>query len=336
MYNQLGDYTAPQPRENIKTVLDGVIEKIGAENVVYAKGCAVRDTSWNGISEAVAAASEADVAIVVVGGSSARDFRTKYIDTGAAVVDKTSVSDMESGEGFDRAALTLLGLQNKLLEAVHASGTPVVAVYIEGRPLDKTWAKENADALLTAWYPGQEGGNAVADILFGDYNPAGRLPVSVPVCSGQLPVYYNKRFPAGHDYVEVSRLPLYEFGYGLSYTSFEYSGLKTEKLPGGESLKVSFDIRNTGKYDGDEVAQIYVTDLLASVVRPQKQLRAFRRIHIPAGETVRAEFILGKDAFMLYDQTMNPVLESGDFRISAGASSEDIRLECIVSMGTDL
>ena len=336
MYNQLGDYTAPQARNNIKTVLDGVIEKIGAENVIYAKGCAVRDTSWNGISEAVEAASEADVAVVVVGGSSARDFRTKYIDTGAAVVDRTSVSDMESGEGFDRATLTLLGLQNKLLEAVHACGTPVVVVYIEGRPLDKTWAKENADALLTAWYPGQEGGNAVADVLFGDYNPAGRLPVSVPVCSGQLPVYYNKRFPAGHDYVEVSGLPLYEFGYGLSYTSFEYSGLRTETLPGGESLRVSFDIRNTGKYDGDEVAQRYVTDLLASVVRPQKQLRAFKRIHIPAGETVRAEFILGKDAFMLYDPAMNPVVEPGDFRISAGTSSEDIRLECIVSMGTAL
>ena len=331
MYNQLGDYTAPQPRENIKTVLDGITAKVGKENVIYAKGCAIRDTSWNGIAEAVAAADKADVAVVVVGGSSARDFKTKYIDTGAAVVDNTSVSDMESGEGFDRATLSLLGLQNDLLEAIHATGIPMVVVYIEGRPLDKTWAKENADALLTAWYPGQEGGNAIADVLFGDYNPAGRLPVSVPVCTGQLPVYYNKRFPAGHDYVEVSRLPLYEFGYGLSYTAFEYSGLRTERLS-DESFKVSFDIRNTGKYDGDEVAQVYVTDLLASTARPQKQLRAFRRIHVPAGETVHAEFVLDKDAFMLYDASMTPVVEPGDFRISVGASSEDIRLEETVTI----
>lgn len=326
MYNQLGDYTAPQPRDNVKTVLDGIREKIGAENVVYVKGCAVRDTQQAQIEEAARAAAEADVAVVVVGGSSARDFRTKYIDTGAAVVDSESVSDMEAGEGFDRASLTLLGLQPELLEAVRATGTPMVVVYIEGRPLDKRWAREHADALLTQWYPGQEGGAALADVLFGDYNPAGRLPVSVPRDVGQLPVYYNRKFPAGHDYVEMPRTPLYEFGYGLSYTTFEYSDLSIERSADGSFL-VSCTIRNTGGRDGEEVVQLYLTDCLASTVRPQKQLRAFDRIAVPEGGSRRVEFRLTDDDFMLYDGRMQPVVEPGDFIVRIGASSEDIRLE---------
>lgn len=326
MYNQLGDYTAPQPRENIRTVLDGIKAKVGAGNVTYVKGCAVRDTKNNTIAEAVRAARNADVAVVVVGGSSARDFKTTYKETGAAIADKNTVSDMEAGEGFDRATLSLLGLQNELLAAIKKSGTPMVVVYIEGRPLDKEWASENADALLTQFYPGQQGGNGMADVLFGDYNPAGRLPVSVPVDAGQTPVYYNKKFPAGHDYVEMSAAPLYPFGYGLSYTTFEYSGLVLENL-GGNKVKVSLDVRNTGKYDGEEVVQVYVTDLVASTVRPRKQLRAFERIAVPKGETVHVELLLDESAFTLYDVNMKPVVEPGEFAIAVGASSEDIRLQ---------
>ena len=326
MYNQLGDYTAPQPRENIRTVLDGIKAKVGAGNVTYVKGCAVRDTKNNTIAEAVRAARNADVAVVVVGGSSARDFKTTYKETGAAIADKNTVSDMEAGEGFDRATLSLLGLQNELLAAVKKSGTPMVVVYIEGRPLDKKWASENADALLTQFYPGQQGGNGMADVLFGDYNPAGRLPVSVPVDAGQTPVYYNKKFPAGHDYVEMSAAPLYPFGYGLSYTTFEYSGLALENL-GGNKVKVSLDVKNTGKYDGEEVVQVYVTDLVASTVRPRKQLRAFDRVSVPKGETAHVEFVLDESAFTLYDVNMKPVVEPGEFTIAVGASSEDIRLQ---------
>lgn len=326
MYNQLGDYTAPQERSNVKTVLDGIKAVAGAQNVTYVKGCAVRDESWNEISRAVTAARGADVAVVVVGGSSARDFRTKYIDTGAAVVDDSQgVSDMEAGEGFDRATLNLLGLQDKLLQAVKATGTPTVVVYIEGRPLDKNWAAQNADALLTQFYPGQEGGLACADVLFGEYNPAGRLPVSVPRAVGQIPVYYNKKFPAGHDYVEMPSGALYEFGYGLSYTTFEYGNLRVNDY-GDNSFEFVFDITNTGKYDGDEVPQLYVTDLFASTARPQKQLRAFDRVNIPAGQTRTVSFTLTPDAFALVNPEMKTVVEPGDVLISIGASSRNIKL----------
>ena len=324
MYNQLGDYTAPQERSAVSTVLDGIRNKVGAANVVFAKGCAIRDEASADIPAAVRAARSADVSVVVVGGSSARDFRTKYIDTGAAVTDTETVSDMEAGEGFDRSTLTLLGKQQELLEAVRAVGKPVAVVYIEGRPLDKNWAKAHSDALLTMWYPGQEGGNALADVLFGDANPAGRLPVSVPRSVGQLPVYYNKKFPAGHDYVEEPASPLYPFGYGLSYTSFAYSDLSVEV--DGAAAKVSLVVTNSGAMDGDEVVQLYLTDVQASVARPQKQLRAFRRVHIPSGGSVRVEFNLGESDFALYDREMNYTVEPGDFIVSVGASSEDIRL----------
>lgn len=326
MYNQLGDYTAPQPRENIRTVLDGIKAKIGEKNVTYVKGCAIRDTRSNNIAEAVQAARKADVAVVVVGGSSARDFKTTYKETGAAVADKNSISDMEAGEGFDRASLELLGLQNELLAAVKKTGTPVVVVYIEGRPLDKRWASENADALLTQFYPGQQGGEGLADVLFGDYNPAGRLPVSVPYDAGQIPVYYNKKFPKGHDYVEMPSDALYPFGYGLSYTTFEYSGLSLENL-GGNRVKVGVDVKNTGNFDGEEVVQVYVTDLVASTVRPRKQLRAFERVAVAKGEIVRVEMVLEEPAFIVYDRNMNPVVEPGEFTIAVGASSSDIKLQ---------
>lgn len=347
MYNQLGDYTAPQDRSNVKTMLDGIKARVGESNVVYAKGCAVRDMASSDIRAAVRAARSSDVAVVVVGGSSARDFKTKYIDTGAAVVDSGSVSDMEAGEGFDRATLTLLGRQNELLEAVRAVGKPMIVVYVEGRPLDKRWAKANADALLTMWYPGQEGGNALADVLFGDYNPAGRLPVSVPREVGQLPVYYNKKFPSGHDYVEMPSSPLYPFGYGLSYTEFEYGKVNVAGEPGtGEPMPISMTgkemednlvevtltVSNVGDRDGDEVVQLYLTDLKASVARPQKQLRAFRRVHIRAGESESVTFELKKSDFAMFDREMNYIVEPGEFKISVGASSSDIRRDCIVKL----
>ena len=176
------------------------------------------------------------------------------------------------------------------------------------------------------WYPGQEGGNALADVLFGDYNPAGRLPVSVPLDVGQIPVYYNKKFPAGHDYVEMSRDPLYPFGYGLSYTSFEYSDLEISQT-GSTDFTVSFTVTNTGSLDGEEVPQLYLTDLFASVARPMKQLRGFTRVAVPAGESRTVEFQLDAEAFSLYNADMQKVVEPGEFAVFVGASSSDIRLE---------
>lgn len=324
-YNMLGDYTAPQEDENIKTVLDGVISKLSPSKVEYVRGCAIRDTTVNEIAEVVEAASRSEVIIAVVGGSSARDFKTSYQETGAAIADEKSISDMECGEGFDRATLTLLGKQQDLLNALKATGKPLIVVYIEGRPLDKVWASEYADALLTASYPGQEGGYAIADVLFGDYNPAGRLPVSVPRSVGQIPVYYNKKAPCNHDYVEQAASPLYTFGYGLSYTTFEYSDLQViRKSPC--YFEVSFKVKNTGSYDGEEVAQLYLRDEYASVVQPLRQLKCFERFFLKRGEEKEIFFTLTEKDLSIIDRNMARVVETGDFRIMIGASSDDIRL----------
>ena len=285
IYNMLGDYTAPQPDGKVITVYQGIKTMLGADQCVYAKGCAIRDTMDCDIPAAVKAARQADVVIAVVGGSSARDFKTSYEDTGAATAEQNHISDMECGEGFDRATLDLLGKQIELLEALKKTGKPLVVVYIEGRPLNKNWADENANALLTAYYPGEQGGNAIADVLFGDYNPSGRLPMSVPRHVGQLPVYYNKPRPVAHDYVEMSAQPLYPFGYGLSYTTFEYSDSIT--TPDG----ISWNITNTGTRKGDEVVQLYVRNTGTSVVQPERQLKAFKRITLEPGETRRVTFL---------------------------------------------
>lgn len=326
IYNQLGDYTAPQDEANVITVYKGIKNKFSESIVEYVKGVSVRDTTNFDIPKAVKAAKDAEVAIVVVGGSSARDFKTKYIETGAAVTDKESLQDIESGEGFDRATLGLMGKQQELLEAVKATGTPMVVIYIQGRPLDMNWAAEKADALLCAWYPGQEGGNAIADILSGEINPSAKMPISVPKHVGQIPVYYNKKNPKGHDYVEMSSVPLYPFGYGLSYTQFSYSDLKIEKAS-KETFNLSFNLKNTGKISGDEVVQLYIRDEIASVVQPVKQLRQFRRVNLKPQEEKTLNFTLTSNDLWIIDAQMNKIVEPGDFKIMIGSSSSDIRLE---------
>ena len=325
MYNQLGDYTAPQDPSQVTTMLEG-LRNAGA-SVTYVKGCAIRDTRSNSIAEAVQAARRSDVVVAVVGGSSARDFKTKYLSTAAAIVDENSVSDIECGEGFDRSTLDLLGLQNQLLKELKATGKPLVVVYVEGRPLEKNWAAENADALLTMWYPGGEGGTALADVLLGRYNPAGRLAVSIPRSVGQIPVYYNRKMPVSHDYLEVSQAPLYPFGYGLSYTTFEYGSLVADMN------EVSVNVTNTGNIAGDEVVQVYIRDLKASTARPRKQLCAFKRVkNIGPGETVTVTLPLERSAFELVNPAMQRVVEPGEFEIQVGASSEDIRQTCVINV----
>lgn len=330
-YNMLGDYTAPQEDSNVKTVLDGILTKLSPFRVEYVRGCAIRDTTVNEIEQAIEAARRSEVVIVVVGGSSARDFKTSYKETGAAVAEEGSVSDMECGEGFDRASLSLLGRQQELLESLQKTGKPLIVVYIEGRPLEKNWASEYADALLTAYYPGQEGGNAIADVLLGDYNPSGRLPISVPRSVGQIPVYYNKKAPRNHDYVEVSSSPLYSFGYGMSYTTFEYSDLQVVQKS-ARCFEVSFKVKNTGKYDGEEVSQLYMRDEYASVVQPMKQLKHFERFHLKKGEEKKVTFVLTEEDFFLVNYTLKKVVESGTFQVMIGSSSDDIRLEKSISV----
>ncbi|MFD2036588.1 glycoside hydrolase family 3 N-terminal domain-containing protein [Belliella marina] len=334
IYNQLGDYTAPQPESNVVTVLEGIQNKIGKENVEYVKGVAVRDTTQLDIDLAVAAAKRAEVVVMVLGGSSARDFTIEHEDTGAARVSQSNggiISDMESGEGYDRMTLDLMGHQLKLLQAVQETGTPVVLVLIKGRPLLLNWAAENIPAMLDAWYPGQEGGNAIADVLFGDYNPAGRLPISVPVSVGQLPVYYNYKVPKKHDYVESGAEPLYAFGHGLSYTEFVYEDLQV--AVGGDvenpTVSVTFQVQNRGEMGGDEVVQLYLRDLISSTVTPIKQLVRFERAYIPAGDQKTFTFELGKEEMQLLNMDMEWVVEPGEFDLMVGASSNDIRMSQI-------
>lgn len=328
-YNMLGDYTAPQDDNNVKTVLDGIITKLSPSRVEYVKGCAIRDTAVNEITQAVEAARRSEAVIAVVGGSSARDFKTNYKETGAAVAEKGSINDMECGEGFDRATLSLLGRQQELLQALKQTGKPLIVIYIEGRPLEKNWASEYADALLTAYYPGQEGGNAIADVLFGDYNPAGRLPITVPRSVGQIPVYYNKKAPRNHDYVEMSATPLYPFGYGLSYTTFEYSDLQIIQKA-SYSFEVSFQVKNMGKYDGEEVAQLYIRDEYASVVQPLQQLKHFKRLFLKQGEKRTVTFSLTEEDLSIVNQEMKRVVEPGNFQLMIGGASNDIKLSNII------
>ena len=258
MYNQLGDYTAPQDPERIVTMLEGIREK--------------------GRVEVTENLSAADVVVLVVGGSSARDFKTSYEETGAAIVDD-HISDMDCGEGYDRSTLKLLGGQEDLMQRVYALGKPVVTVYICGRPMDMNMANEQSDALLLMWYPGMEGGSALADILWGDYNPSGKLPISIPRSVGQIPVYYSQ--PVTGDYVEESAKPLFPFGYGLSYTQFEYSDMEIKED------EVSVTVTNVGAYDGDEVVQLYYSDKVSPLALSSKTLVGFQRIHLKSGESKR-------------------------------------------------
>ncbi len=328
-YNQLGDYTAPQDRKEITTVLDGVKRAVSkGTKVTYVKGCAIRDTSKSDIPAAVAAAEAADAVVLVVGGSSGRDFKTKYIATGAATVSENEgeILDMECGEGMDRSTLSLLGDQEKLIDAVAATGKPLVVVYIQGRAMLMNNAAEKANALLTAWYPGEQGGAGIADILFGDYNPAGRLPVSIPRSEGQLPIFYSQH--THRDYVDAKGTPLYAFGHGLSYTKFDYSDLAMKKGEDIETLQtITCTVTNTGDRDGEEVVQLYIHDRVASVSQPPMLLKAFQRVFLKKGESKQITFHLKKNDLAIYDAAMQYVVEPGDFRVMVGAASDDIRLK---------
>ena len=314
--NQLGDYTNNPVLQNVVTVLEGIRNKVSPQTKVnYVKGCEIIGNELNEIKKATEAAKNADIAIVVVGEN----------------------GEKTNGEGHDVASLDLTGFQEELLKAVHATGTPTVAVLINGRPLSIRWTAENIPAILEAWMCGEEGGNAIADVLFGDCNPGGRLPITIPRHSGQLPVYYNympskeywTREGYGKPYVDMSALPLYEFGFGLSYTSFEYSNLQIapkEIGPAGE-VYVSVDVKNTGKRDGNEVVQLYIDDVISSMSTPIKGLKGFEKVSLAAGEKKSVRFKLTPEHLAFLDRHMEPIVEPGMFKVMVGSSSEDIRLK---------
>ena len=334
-YNQLGDYTAPQDDQFIITPLEGIQAAVSKQTKVnYVKGCAIRDVTMSDIPAAVKAAKESDVVVLVVGGSSARDFKTKYIATGAATVSSENeqvLLDMDCGEGYDRSTLDLLGDQEKLMQALIETGKPLVVVYIQGRTLNMNLAAEKANALLTAWYPGGEGGHGIADVLFGDYNPAGRLPVSIARNEGQLPVYYSKG--KQRDYMDGDANALFAFGYGLSYTQFEYSNLQI--TPGNDKdvlQTVTCTVKNTGGCDGHEIVQLYIRDMVASVAQAPILLKSFQRIALKKGESQTITFHLTSKELSMYNAALEEVVEPGDFKVMIGAASNDIRLEGMFSL----
>lgn len=305
------------------TVLEGITNKLGGSVTVnYAKGCEITDANWPQsevlpsplsnderelINSAVEAARKSDAAVVVLG------------DSGKTV-----------GESLSRTSLDLPGRQLDLVQAVYATGKPVVVVLINGRPLSVNWIDKYVPAIVEAWFPGAQGGTAIADILFGDYNPGGKLTVTFPRTVGQIPYNFPSK-PNAQWEGEKSRVngALYYFGHGLSYTSFEYSNLRInplKQLTNG-NVAVSIDVRNTGARAGDEVVQLYTRDVVSSVTTYEKNLRGFERIHLKPGETRTVMFTLQPVDFSLWDRNMRFVVEPGMFKVMIGSSSEDIRLK---------
>ena len=284
-------------------------EPSGNATIKLIWNATVKNDSQKKILDAVVIAKQSDVAIITVG--------------------------IQEGEFQDRAMLSLPGKQEELIQQVAATGKPVIVLLVAGSAVTMSNWLDKVNSVVDVWYPGEEGGHAVADILFGDYNPAGRLPITFPVHEAQLPLIYNhKPTGRGDDYNNLSGLPLFPFGYGLSYTSFEYSNIKFTKktILKNESTIVSCTIKNTGVKDGDEVVQLYIHDILASVARPVIELKGFQRVHLKAGETKEVLFIITPEMLSMLNEKMEKVIEPGDFRIMIGASSRDLRVKDILTI----
>ncbi|MGK9475572.1 glycoside hydrolase family 3 N-terminal domain-containing protein [Melioribacter sp. OK-6-Me] len=310
----LGPWAQQGTPETVVSILEGLKNKVGDRiKINYAEGCKVRSNDKSGFKEAIDAVNRSDVAIVVIG----------------------ETRDM-SGEAHSKAMLDLPGVQEELIKEIKKTGKPVVAILMNGRPLTINWISENIPAIIESWYLGCEHGSVIADILFGDYVPCGKLTVTFPKGVGQIPLYYNHkntgrpynpenpRFTSY--YIDFSLEPLYPFGYGLSYTTFEYSNLKlkTDKVKSDDSVKFSVDVTNTGKYEAKEIVQVYIRDLVASVTRPVKELKDFKKISLKPGETKTVEFELPVDRLKFFDVNMNYLLEPGKFKLMVGPNSKDL------------
>jgi beta-glucosidase len=308
--NSMGSWTGDGRKEDVVTLLAGVKAKAPAARVSYAKGCDINTDNTGGIAEAARVARESDAVILAVGES----------------------AEM-SGEAAVRSSLDLPGRQMDLVRAVHESGKPYVVVLMNGRPLTINWIAENSPAILETWFAGTQAGNAIADVLFGDVNPGGKLPVTFPRAVGQVPIYYNHkntgRPPDANNrytskYYDLQWTPLYPFGYGLSYTQFRLTNLQlsAQRIRPDGKVTVSVDVENTGKRAGDEVAQLYLRDVAASVTRPVKELKGFQRVALRPGEKRRVEFTLAPEHFGFWNQENRFMVEPGDFKVTVGNSSE--------------
>jgi beta-glucosidase len=306
----IGSWSGDGKAEDAVTVLAGIKGKVSPQTKVsYAKGCEIAGDSTDGFAEAVRIAAEADVTLVVVGES----------------------AEM-SGEAASRSSLDLPGRQLDLIKAIHATGKPYAVVLMNGRPLTINWVAENSPAILETWFAGTQAGNAIADVLFGDVNPGGKLPVTFPRNVGQIPIYYNHkntgRPPDVNNkytskYLDVPVTPLYPFGFGLSYTQFQLTNLQlsARSIPRGGRLTASVEVENTGKRAGDEVVQLYVRDMAASRTRPVRELKGFERITLRPGEKRRVQFTLAPEHLGFYNREMHFVVEPGEFKVFAGNSS---------------
>lgn len=296
---------------------EGLKNKVGPNTtILYAKGCEIEGDNRDGFAEAVKIAEQADVIILSIG--ERRDM---------------------SGEAKSRSNINIPGLQEDLLKELLATGKPVVVLINAGRPLVFNYTADNANAVLYTWWLGSEAGNAIADVIFGDYNPSAKLPITFPMSVGQIPVYYshfNTGRPAKDDndrfyrssYLDLSIYPKYEFGYGLSYTTFQYSNLllSKDKMKTDEQIEISLMVTNTGKYKGEEIVQLYLKDVVASIARPVMELKDFRKIELSPGESKTVKFIIDMEKLLFYNQELKWVAEPGDFELMIGASSADIRL----------
>ncbi len=316
----LGDWHSVQPNENVTTIFEG-IKKVGNQKGYevdfFDSGENIRKINDNAISKAAQIASDFDYVVVVVGDNAMR-YRWK---------DKTA------GENMGRAALDLPGKQLALVKAIKATGTPVIIVLVNHRPISEPWLHDQIPAIIEAWGPGSFGGQAVAEIIFGNVNPSGKLPLTVARDVGQLRMIYNHKPSAYfHKYALNKSTPLYPFGYGLSYTNFEYSKPKLSKsiLNSDEIISVSVSVTNTGNYDGDEVVQMYIRDKVSSVTRPVKELKGYQRIFLKKGETKKVDFNINKETLAFYDINMKYCVEPGEFKIMTGSSSDDNDLQSII------
>jgi len=324
---QPGDYSWTRTNEHGITVLQGLKSTVGnSVTINYAKGCDAWSQHREGFQEAIDAARKSDIAILVVG-----------TESGTFTDNKNATS----GEGFDLSDLKLPGVQEDLIKEIKATGKPIIVVLLAGKPLAIPWVKENADAVLVQWYGGEQQGNAMADVLFGKVNPTGRLNVSFPQSVGQLPCFYNYR-PSdkgfyhqpgsidkpGRDYVFSNPGALWSFGYGLSYTKFDYldAVVSKDKVKANDILTIDVNIKNAGSVDGKEVVQLYVRDVVSSVVTPIKQLKAFQKVAVKAGETKSVRLTLPINDLFLYNKEMKRVIESGEYELQIGAASNDIKI----------
>jgi beta-glucosidase len=308
----LGPWHTQGRAEDVVSVLQGIKAKVpGGTQVLYAQGAGIEDTATSGFAAAVTAAKQAKVAVLVLG----------------------ERGDM-SGEAASRSDLGLPGVQQRLLEAVEATGTPVVLVLMNGRPLILPWASDHVPAIVETWFLGIESGNATADVLFGDVNPSGRLPVTFPRVLGQVPIYYNRRNtgrPADANnkytakYIDAPVTPRYPFGFGLSYTTFSYSNLKLSAARArvSDTVTATVTVTNTGSREGTEVVQLYVRDMVASVSRPLRELKAFRRVTLKPGESKAIDLPIAVKDLWFIGLDMKPVVEPGTFRVYVGPNSAE-------------